>query len=199
MSQNVSACFRCVMPRLIWVFAVCSMVSLDQSFLHADSKDSDQTGRIPRLIWVFAGRTCHFVGFVTMRLSLLEMQSIVDNESKCFCLFQSLGARTVMKTLHSTTQRFCHMSCTLSNTHLVFILHHYFSYHFISFFTAQMFPWHIFLSFANILSCISHNYMLCMFKFVFHCTIGIYAEGYTVFAFHLRLFVHTSFRRVSGI
>ena len=23
---------------------------------------------MPRLIWVFAGRTCHFVGFVTMRL-----------------------------------------------------------------------------------------------------------------------------------
>ena len=36
------------------------------SFLHADSEDSDQTGRMPRLIWVFAGRTCHFVGFVTM-------------------------------------------------------------------------------------------------------------------------------------
>ena len=30
----------------------------------APSKDSDQTGRMPRLIWVFAGRTCHFVGFV---------------------------------------------------------------------------------------------------------------------------------------
>ena len=30
----------------------------------AQSKDSDQTGRMPRLIWVFAGRTCHFVGFV---------------------------------------------------------------------------------------------------------------------------------------
>ena len=26
-------------------------------FLHADSKDSDQTGRMPRLIWVFAGWT----------------------------------------------------------------------------------------------------------------------------------------------
>ena len=26
-------------------------------FLHADSEDSDQTGRMPRLIWVFAGRT----------------------------------------------------------------------------------------------------------------------------------------------
>ena len=31
----------------------------------ANSKDSDQTGLMPRLIWVFAGRTCHFVGFVT--------------------------------------------------------------------------------------------------------------------------------------
>ena len=27
------------------------------SFLHADSENSDQTGRMPRLIWVFAGRT----------------------------------------------------------------------------------------------------------------------------------------------
>ena len=30
----------------------------------ANSKDSDQTGRMPKLIWVFAERTCHFVGFV---------------------------------------------------------------------------------------------------------------------------------------
>ena len=28
-------------------------------FLHGDSEDSDQTGRMPRLIGVFAGRTCH--------------------------------------------------------------------------------------------------------------------------------------------
>ena len=33
-------------------------------FLHVDSKDSDQTGRMPRLIWVFAGHKGHFVGFV---------------------------------------------------------------------------------------------------------------------------------------
>ena len=45
-------------------------VAKDPSFLHADSEDSDQTGRTPRLIWVFAGRTCHFVGFVTRRLNL---------------------------------------------------------------------------------------------------------------------------------
>ena len=32
-------------------------VAKDPSFLHADSENSDQTGRMPRLIWVFAGRT----------------------------------------------------------------------------------------------------------------------------------------------
>ena len=30
-------------------------VAKDPSFLHADSEDSVQTGRMPRLIWVFAG------------------------------------------------------------------------------------------------------------------------------------------------
>ena len=37
----------------------------------AHSKDSDQTGRMPRLIWGFAGRVCHFVGFVTKHLTCL--------------------------------------------------------------------------------------------------------------------------------
>ena len=32
-------------------------VAKDPSFLHADSEDSDQTGRMPRWIWVFARRT----------------------------------------------------------------------------------------------------------------------------------------------
>ena len=32
-------------------------VAKGPSFLHVDSEDSDQTGRMPRLIWVFAGRT----------------------------------------------------------------------------------------------------------------------------------------------
>ena len=44
-------------------------VAKDPSFLHADSEDSDQTGRMPRLIWVFAGRTCHVVGFVMRRFN----------------------------------------------------------------------------------------------------------------------------------
>ena len=45
-------------------------VAKDPSFLHAVSEDSDQTRRMPRLIWIFAGRTCHFVGFVQRRLIL---------------------------------------------------------------------------------------------------------------------------------
>ena len=41
----------------------------DPSFLHADSEDSERTGQI----WVFAGRTCHFVGFV---IEVAQMVSI---------------------------------------------------------------------------------------------------------------------------
>ena len=45
----------------IRVFAVRSMVHVakDPSFLHADSEDSDQTGRMPRLIWVSLGAQPH--------------------------------------------------------------------------------------------------------------------------------------------
>ena len=50
-------------------FLLCAQwVVKDPSFLRADSEDSDQTGWMPRLTWVFAGRTCHFVGFVMRRL-----------------------------------------------------------------------------------------------------------------------------------
>ena len=51
-------------PSLIESSQCAQRVAKDPSFLHADSEDSDQTGRMPRLIRVFAGRTCHFVGFV---------------------------------------------------------------------------------------------------------------------------------------
>ena len=49
-------------------------IAEDPRFLHADSKDSDQTGRLPRLIWVFPGRT-HFVGFVMSWLKSLSTYS----------------------------------------------------------------------------------------------------------------------------
>ena len=35
----------------------------DPRFLHVDSEDSDQPGRMPRLIWVFAGRTVPLLVF----------------------------------------------------------------------------------------------------------------------------------------
>ena len=38
----------------------------------AHSEDSDQIGRMPMLICVFAGRTCHFVGFVMRWLKSYE-------------------------------------------------------------------------------------------------------------------------------
>ena len=44
-------------------------------FLHADSEDSNQIGRMPRLIWVFTGRTCHFVGFVMRRLTYVSQNT----------------------------------------------------------------------------------------------------------------------------
>ena len=44
----------------------------DPSFLHADSEDSDETGRMPRLSRVSVGRTCHFVSFVMRWLNLLS-------------------------------------------------------------------------------------------------------------------------------
>ena len=57
-------------------------VAKDPNFLHADSEDSDQTGRKPRLIWVFAGRTRHFVGFV-MRWLLYEKKK---KKKRCIIL-----------------------------------------------------------------------------------------------------------------
>ena len=54
-------------------------VAKDPSFLHADSEDSDQTGRMPRLIWVFGGRTLILLVFplyvpaMTGRFVVLEL------------------------------------------------------------------------------------------------------------------------------
>ena len=58
-------------PRPVWSeSSLCAqwVAIMDPSFLHADSEDSDRTGRMLGLIWVLAGRTCHFVGFVMRRL-----------------------------------------------------------------------------------------------------------------------------------
>ena len=54
-----------IRPGLIRVFARHVWRNLGTLATYwAHSEDSDQTGRVPRLFGVFAGRTCHFVGFV---------------------------------------------------------------------------------------------------------------------------------------
>ena len=58
-------------------------VAYEPSFLHEDSEDSDQTGRMPRLILVFAGRTCHFVGFVLKRLICNSIFSVWFSPEAC--------------------------------------------------------------------------------------------------------------------
>ena len=70
--------------RSAWVFAqsvqssLCAQwVAKDQSFLHAHSEASDQTGWMPRLIWVFPGRRCHFVGFVMRWLTYVQFWSCI--------------------------------------------------------------------------------------------------------------------------
>ena len=57
-----------------WASAVFPVSSLLNEWLRAQAffmrtAKTDHTGRMPRLIWVFAGRTCHFVGFVVLQLS----------------------------------------------------------------------------------------------------------------------------------
>ena len=56
----------------------------------AHDEDTDQTGRMPRLTWVFAGRTCHFVGFVMRRLYIDRNESDREVKMKSF-IHQSQG------------------------------------------------------------------------------------------------------------
>ena len=76
MRQAKTQISLCIRP--VWSESLLCVqwVANDPNFLHADSEDSDQTGRMPRLIWVFAGRTCHLVGFVMRRLKYLYEHSI---------------------------------------------------------------------------------------------------------------------------
>ena len=57
---------------LLW--AQCA--AKDPNFLHADSEDSDQIGRMPRLIWVFAEYTCHFAGFVMREFNFFQLSKV---------------------------------------------------------------------------------------------------------------------------
>ena len=66
-----------------WPLRSAQCVAKDPSFLHVDSEDSDQTGQMPRLIWIFAGRTCHFVGFVMRRLIYIAERIKISLDFEC--------------------------------------------------------------------------------------------------------------------
>ena len=102
--------------RSAWAFAQSDQSSLcahwvgkDPSFLHADSEDSDQTGRMLRLIWVFTRRTCHFVGFVMRCL----INNFVVLLTKACCMGVVLLLRWYAEKLSEMfwTWIFCYMMC----------------------------------------------------------------------------------------
>ena len=55
-------------PSLIRIFTCAQWAAKDQRFLHADSEDSDQTGRMPRRDLSLRWAHTHFVGLVMSRL-----------------------------------------------------------------------------------------------------------------------------------
>ena len=58
--------------------SVCVLrVAKDPVILYEDIEDSDMHGRMPRLIWDFAGHTCHFVCFVMLWFSYVNVISKV--------------------------------------------------------------------------------------------------------------------------
>ena len=82
-------------------------VAKDLRFLHADSEDSDQTGRMPRMIWVFAGCKCHFVGFVLLWLfiSFIRAVTLENARSDVRSTKTQISLRTVWLVFYSKWQR----------------------------------------------------------------------------------------------
>ena len=76
----------------IWAWSESSLcaqwVAKDPSFLHADSEDSDQTGRMPRLIWSLRWAHTHFVGFVMSRI-IIFINLVILKLCKVIATFSS--------------------------------------------------------------------------------------------------------------
>ena len=108
-------------------------IAKDQSFLHADSEDSDQTGRMPRLIWVFAGRTVILLvlswGGSNWFPGCFPRQNIFKKPILRTCLFLSSLQRINLditgfyvsfilgKTLRTVWRRYCFFTL-VSKTHI---------------------------------------------------------------------------------
>ena len=83
---------------------LCAQIAKDPRFLHADSEDSDQTGRMSKMIWVFAGRTGHllvlsccgsFVSFAPCITTQVGLESVL------LSCTESSGIRQIILFLNS--------------------------------------------------------------------------------------------------
>ena len=102
-------------------------VAKDPSFLHADSEDSDQTGRMSRLIWVFAGRTlillvlsCHGSnGSVISRcMQISEHCKHISFSSSYKYTHTYMHIRRHMRKIRSHTHTYMHTVTTSLITHI---------------------------------------------------------------------------------
>ena len=82
----------------------------DTGFLHADSEDSDQTGRMPRLIWVFAGSTLTLLVFSCRGSAidscvLMEFEIIYCHSRRAWLLWDYLNRDMTKPTKWLCAQR----------------------------------------------------------------------------------------------
>ena len=82
-------------------FLLCALwVANDQRFLHADSEDSDQTGRMPRLIGVCCRTHGQFVGFVMLWLHKVQTLILTYMDHvKRICYLSPMRAAKVQASL----------------------------------------------------------------------------------------------------
>ena len=73
----------------------------------AHNEDSDQTARMLRLIWVFAGRTCHFSGFVVLWLNFVFANCAFSN-FRWDTTQKGAGVNYRMWLMESTSGFHCH-------------------------------------------------------------------------------------------
>ena len=64
-------------------------VAKDPGFLHVDSEDSDQTGRMPRLIRVFAGRIATLLFFFAAQILNIRTITVRTSSDPNFCRVNS--------------------------------------------------------------------------------------------------------------
>ena len=76
--------------RSAWALLCAQWVAKDPNFIHADSEDSDQTGRMPRLIWVFAGHTLILLVLSCRGSYCPRHQAENNSNSPSLCLFHAV-------------------------------------------------------------------------------------------------------------